>query len=250
MRIPLLAANWKMNKTNEEAFSFINTFLPMIESAANRETLIIPPFPSLGLVKNELTDSAVALGAQNLHQEKSGAYTGETSAEMLLAVGCTYVLVGHSERRQFFGESNFSCNEKIHAAFKAGLTPIYCIGETLEQREQETTLPVVEIQIKDGLKGLDPETAANIVIAYEPVWAIGTGLTATTEQAQEVHAAIRDLLRNRFGKEAAEAIRIQYGGSVKPGNVDELMAMPDIDGALVGGAALDPDSFARIVMFE
>ncbi len=251
MRKPILAANWKMNKTPKEAMEFCKDFAVAVKDHLDdREALIVPTALCVLAVADSLSGSAVTYGIQNIHDKPSGAYTGELSAPMAKAVGATYVIVGHSERRQYFGETNLGCNEKIHAIFNEGLTPIYCIGESLEQQEQGVTLPLVEIQVREGLAGLSKDQVAKIVLAYEPIWAIGTGKTATTEQAQQVHASIRGLLSTIFDEETAQAVRIQYGGSVKPGNVDDLMAMPDIDGALVGGASLDPESFARIVLFE
>lgn len=251
MRKSVIAANWKMNKTGTEATEFMHKFLPMVQNMPeDREIVIFPAAIALSRVGETLKGTQVFLGAQNMHFENKGAFTGELSATMLLDEGCRYVIVGHSERRMFFGESNQICNRKIHAAFNAGLTPIYCIGETLEQREQEITLPLVEIQVREGLAGLSTNQVGMMVIAYEPVWAIGTGKTATTDQAQQVHASIRNVLKNIYDKQTADLVRIQYGGSVKPANADELMSMPDIDGALVGGASLDPESFARIALFE
>ena len=185
-----------------------------------------------------------------MHWEKEGAFTGETSADMLLAVGCTHVIIGHSERRQYFAETDESVNKKMKAAFQHGLTPIVCVGETLQEREDGSTLKVVERQVKVGAAGLTPEQSAKLVIAYEPVWAIGTGKTATPEQAQEVHAMIRKMLGGLYGEATAQKIRILYGGSVKPDNVDSLMAKPDIDGGLVGGASLKASDFARIVKYQ
>jgi len=251
MRKPIIAANWKMNKTIEEAEAFTRDFIGRFDSfPPDREIVLIPPSIAIFKVREAVKNTPIHIGAQNVHQEPAGAYTGELSAGMLNAAGCEYVVIGHSERRCYFSESNYLCNVKIHAAFSAGLTPIYCIGETLEQRENDVILPVVEIQVREGLIGLTAEDAAKVVIAYEPVWAIGTGRTATTDQAQEVHASIRQILAESFNKETAQQIRIQYGGSVKPANIDDLMAMPDIDGALVGGAGLDPESFANIVLFK
>ena len=251
MRRSILAANWKMNKNLDEIKPYVDKFVELISGMPDdRETVIIPTAICLEKTKDAIGRANVALGAQNMHHEDSGAYTGEISAPMLLNAGCRYVTIGHSERRQFFGETNKACNDKIHSALKHGLVPIYCIGETLEEREAGITHPLVEIQVRQGLAGLSKEQAAELVLAYEPVWAIGTGKTASTEQAQEEHGAIRKLLENIFDQKTAQAVRIQYGGSVKAGNVDDLMSMPDIDGALVGGAGLDPESFARIVMYK
>ena len=251
MRKSILAANWKMNKTVQEALAFVETFKALVQDAPkDREIVLIPPFLSIAAVGSALAGTAIDLGAQNMHQEPGGAYTGEISTAMLVAQKVLYVVIGHSERRQFFHETNQSCNAKIHAAFQAGLVPIYCIGETLEQREGGITLPLMEIQVREGLTGLSARQASQIVIAYEPVWAIGTGKTATTDQTQEVHGAIRHVLKGVFDESVSQAVRIQYGGSVKPSNVDDLMSMPDIDGALVGGAGLEPESFARIALYK
>lgn len=251
MRKPILAANWKMNKTPAQAIAFVEDFLPRLDAMpADREAVLIPTLLALPAVQTAIQGSAVQLGAQDVHPEKKGAYTGEVSAPMLAEAGCHYVVIGHSERRQYFHETNTSCNRKIHAAFAEGLVPIYCIGETLKQRENGVTHPLVEIQVREGLAGLLPEQVGRIVLAYEPVWAIGTGVTATTDQAQQVHASLRAVLAGIFGSDVANQVRIQYGGSVKPENVDELMKMEDIDGALVGGASLDPQSFSRIVLFK
>jgi len=249
MRLPLLAGNWKMNKTVEETRRFTAGFVGLIGKPADREAALIPPFTSLPTMAEALKESGVVYGAQNCASEREGAYTGEISPVMLKELGCKYVIIGHSERRQLFGESNGSCNKKIKLAQQCELTPIYCIGETLEQREAEETFKVLENQIKNGLAGLG-ERVAGIVLAYEPIWAIGTGKTATPEQAQEAHGFIRNLVAELFGYAVAEDLRILYGGSVKPDNVDSLMAKADVDGALVGGASLTPDSFARIVNFE
>ncbi len=247
----ILAANWKMNINLDDVPVFMTKFLDLVnEMGDDREALIIPTDICLSKTKQSIGDSKVSLGGQNMHHKESGAYTGEVSGPMLVNAGCKYVVVGHSERREYFGETNLSCNKKIKGALDCGLIPIYCIGETLKQREARITLPLVEIQVREGLAGLSNEQAASIVIAYEPVWAIGTGKTATAEQAQEVHQSIRGILKKIFDGKTSKSIRIQYGGSVKPGNVDELMAMPDIDGALVGGASLDPESFARIVLYQ
>lgn len=251
MRKSIMAANWKMNKTSTEATEFAQQFLPLVSDLSDDcEVIIFPASTAIPAVNQVVKGSNVLLGAQNMHFEKSGAFTGELCSAMLIDEGCKYVIVGHSERREYFGETNQLCNKKIHAVFEAGLRPIYCIGETLEQREQRITLPLVEIQVRQGLASLSPEQVEQVVIAYEPVWAIGTGKTATTEQAQQVHASIRQVLEMLYDEKTAAKVRIQYGGSVKPANVDELMSMPDIDGALVGGASLDPESFARIALFE
>ena len=197
-----------------------------------------------------MTNSNIGLGAQNLFWEAQGAYTGEISAAMLVSAGCRYVIIGHSERRQFFGETDDSVNKKIKSAIQANLIPVMCIGETESERDADKTFSVLDKQVKMGLEGLSSEDLTSLVIAYEPVWAIGTGKTATSEQAQEVHRFLRSLIEKQYDESLAASIRILYGGSVKPGNVGELMAMPDIDGALVGGASLDPDVFSKIIHFQ
>jgi triosephosphate isomerase (TIM) len=249
VRRPILAANWKMYKTVGETVAFAKAFVPRIGDAGDVDVAIAPPFPSLAALGAALTGSAVALAAQNVHPEEQGAFTGEVSAPMLRELGCAYAIVGHSERRTLFGESSAFVARKAAALLRHGIRPIVCIGESLGEREGGRTAEVIERQLRESLAELPDERAAELVIAYEPIWAIGTGRTATPEMAQEVHAQVRTGLRARFGA-SADAIRIQYGGSVKPDNVRELMAQPDIDGALVGGASLDPESFARIVRFE
>ncbi|RME63402.1 MAG: triose-phosphate isomerase [Nitrospirae bacterium] len=246
MRVPLIAANWKMHKTTEETRQFLIEFLPHVSSVSDVEVVIAPPFTSLAVAAKFLKGSSVKLAAQNVFWESSGAYTGEISPVMLKDCECSYVIIGHSERRQYFGETNETVNKKISACQKEGLGVIMCVGETLEQREKGLTFNVLEEQITEGLKDLPSQ---GLVIAYEPVWAIGTGKTATKEQAQEAHEFIRGLLRKLYGTEA-ESIRILYGGSVKPENISELMAQPDVDGALVGGASLKVESFVKIVKFK
>ncbi|NLH47562.1 MAG: triose-phosphate isomerase [Myxococcales bacterium] len=248
-RRPILAGNWKMHMLTGEAIQLAGALAKEVGELTDRDVVLIPPFTALAAVHGAIAGTRIGLGAQNGHWEPKGAFTGEISMPMIKDAGCQYVTIGHSERRQYFGETNQSCRAKIQAALVAGLTPIYCLGETLEQREANRTFQVVETQLAEGLAGFNADELATLVIAYEPVWAIGTGKTATPEQAQEVHAFIRGRLAEAFGPARAEATRIQYGGSVKPDNVDELMAKPDIDGALVGGAALKADGFARIVKF-
>jgi triosephosphate isomerase (TIM) len=245
MRKPIIAGNWKMYKTVSEAKDFATQLKPLVADVHDRTILVCPTFTNLQDVCDILCDSNVAVGAQNLYWEDEGAFTGEISAPMLKSVGCTYVIIGHSERRQYFGETDETVNKKVFAALKHNLTPIVCVGETLAQREKNETFKVIEKQIKEGLKGLETGNLKLVVIAYEPVWAIGTGKTATPEQAQEVHAFIRKLLP----KDVAAEIRILYGGSVKPENVKELMAKPDIDGGLVGGASLKVESFVKLIKF-
>jgi len=217
---------------------------------AGVEAMIAPPFTALSAVADLLAGSPVALGAQNLHPEKQGAFTGEISAPMLVAAGCRYVLVGHSERRQLFGETDEGVRLKITAALEAGLDPVLCIGETATEREAGRTFSVLDNQLKNGLEGLIPDRLRKLVIAYEPVWAIGTGKTASSAQTQEAHAYIRSQIAEGVEIALSKSIRILYGGSVKAENIAELMSMPDVDGALVGGASLDPDTFSRIVLYQ
>jgi triosephosphate isomerase len=249
MRRPILAANWKMHKTAGEAADFAAAFLPLVKDADAVDVVVAPPFTALDRLASALAGSNVALAAQNVSPEPQGAFTGEVSVGMLAELGCRYAIVGHSERRTLFGETDGFVARKAAALFAAGLVPIVCVGESLEEREAGRTTAVVGAQIDGSLAEVPAERASALVVAYEPIWAIGTGRTATPEMAQEVHAFVRERLRGRFG-DAARDIRIQYGGSVKPDNVDSLMAQPDIDGALVGGASLDPAAFARIVHFE
>ena len=249
MRRPILAANWKMQKTTGEAEAFVRTFLPLVKNASGVDVVIAPPFTALERIAGALRGSQVALAAQNLNAEEEGAFTGEIAPRMLADLGCSYAIVGHSERRTLYGETNQGVAAKAAAVLAHQMCPIICVGESLEQREGGQTSAVISSQIDESLSGLPGARAAEIVVAYEPIWAIGTGRTATPEMAQEVHAMIRDQLRSRFGEAGAE-IRIQYGGSVKPENVRDLMGQADIDGALVGGASLDPESFAKIVHFD
>ena len=249
-RLPILAGNWKMYKNRSEAADLANALVASVGSYQPAEVVLCPPFTSLETVANAIRGTRIKLGAQNCHFEDQGAFTGEISPLMLKDAGCSYVIVGHSERRQYFGETDEGINKKAQALYKHGLTPIICVGETLQERESNKTSDVVSTQIRGSLKGLPADKVAATVLAYEPVWAIGTGKTATKEQAQEVHALIRGLLAELYSKDLADQVRIQYGGSVKPQNVRELMQQADIDGALVGGASLEPDSFASIVKFD
>jgi triosephosphate isomerase len=249
VRRPIVAANWKMHKTVREAETFVAAFLPRVAGVRDVEIVLAPPFTALAAVAAKLAGSAVALAAQNVNAEKQGAFTGEIAPGMLAELGCRYGIVGHSERRALYGESDAVVAKKAAALLDHGLRPIVCVGETLEQREQGRTGAVVGAQLEGSLAAVPRERAGEIVVAYEPVWAIGTGRTATPELAQEVHATIRARLRERFGA-TGDAIRIQYGGSVKPDNAASLLSQPDIDGALVGGASLEPESFARIVRPE
>ncbi len=247
MRKPLIAGNWKMNKTVSQAEELAGALKDKLEEKNNVDIVICPPFSSLEAVCRIVKESNIGLGAQNLHWEKEGAYTGEISAPMIKEIGCQYVIVGHSERRQYFGETNETVNKKVKAALEFDLTPIVCVGEILEERESGKTFSVIESHLKEGLTGLKKQDILRIVVAYEPIWAIGTGKTATPQQANEVHNYIRQLLTGIHGEEIASQVRILYGGSVKPDNVSCLMAETEIDGALVGGAALQADSFVGIV---
>ncbi len=246
MITPCIAANWKMYKTTAQTAEFISEFLPSVKSVTDVEIIIAPPFTSLAKAGEMLKGSNVKLSAQDLYFEKEGAYTGEISLNMLIDVGCSYVIVGHSERRQYFNESDEFCNKKVKAAMAAGLSVMYCIGETRPERNSGKTFDIIKREIEGGLKDVAPE---KLVIAYEPIWAIGTGVTATPQQAQEAHVYVREQLKALYGDKANE-IRIQYGGSVKPENIAELMSQPDVNGALVGGASLKADSFAKIVKFR
>lgn len=247
MRKPLIAGNWKLNKTIKEAAMLVTLLLREITEFRHVEVVVCPPYTALSDVHELLLDSEMALGAQDLYWEDKGAFTGEVSGPLLKDAGCTYVIVGHSERRQFFYENDETVNKKTKAALNAGLIPIVCVGETLKERETEQTFHVIEKQIKGGLKELSSEEMGRAVIAYEPVWAIGTGKVATPEQAEEVHAFIRKELFKTFGTAIAVSTRILYGGSVKADNIALLMAKEDIDGALVGGASLEAGQFAAIV---
>lgn len=249
-RTPLIAGNWKMHKTGSQAAEAADRLKELVRRATDVEVMIAPTFTALCPVAQILKGSAIALGAQNLYWEKQGAFTGEISAEMLVDAGCSHVIIGHSERRQIFGETDATVNRKLQAAFAAGLVPVMCIGETEDQREAGETFSVLDKQVRDGLKDFAFDDLTGLVVAYEPVWAIGTGKTATREQVQEAHRFIRSLLETIFGKPFAGSVRILYGGSVKPDNVRSLMEMPDVDGALVGGASLDPETFSRLVFFN
>jgi triosephosphate isomerase len=246
-RRPLVAGNWKMHKTLAEAASLAREIRQGYQGTMAAEVVLAPPFTALTLVAQEISGSAIQLAAQDMFWEKQGAYTGAISPVMLKDAGCRLVIIGHSERRQYFGESNETVNKKIKAGLDAGLIPIVCIGETLAQREAQDTMAVIISQLSEGLSGLAATDIGKLIIAYEPVWAIGTGRTATLEQAQEVHSFIRRLLVDQAGAEVAEGLRLLYGGSVTPDNIRELAQAPDIDGALVGGASLKADSFLKIV---
>ncbi|MBI9076874.1 MAG: triose-phosphate isomerase [Desulfatibacillum sp.] len=250
-RTPLIAGNWKMFKTPREAARDAAALAKLVQGVEGVDVMIAPTFVCLAPVAQALEGSSIALGGQNLHWEKEGAFTGEISAPMLKAVGCSHVIIGHSERRQYFGETDQTVNQKIRAALDVGLKAVLCVGETEEERDQEKTLNVLDKQLKGGLKDISFSSGDDtLVVAYEPVWAIGTGKTATDEQAQEAHAYIRQVLAVLLGKELAKSTRILYGGSVKPANIAQLMSKPDIDGGLVGGASLDPETFSQIVRFQ
>jgi len=247
MRKRIIAGNWKMNKTVTEAAELARAVVGQMTAATETDVVLCPPFTDLTAVAAAIAGTPVKLGGQNLHWEEKGAFTGEISAAMLISAGCTYVIIGHSERRQYFGETDETVNLKVMAALKAGLIPILCVGETLAERQSDETAVVVERQVRAALDGLSDAQVAGLVIAYEPVWAIGTGVVATTAQAQEVHALIRTLVGKLYNVQVAAALRIQYGGSMKPDNAGQLLAQKDIDGGLIGGASLDARSFLDIV---
>jgi triosephosphate isomerase len=248
MRKKVIAGNWKMNNDLNGSRELINKLVNGLKKERyNCEVIICPPFTSLAEAGSLLKNSSIMLGAQNMHEAESGAYTGEISATMIKSTGSQYVILGHSERRTIFKESDELINKKLKAALKSGLNPIFCIGETLEEREKNVTNVVLKRQVTVGLEGISAQELGNIIIAYEPVWAIGTGRTATPQQAEDAHAFIRNLIKEKYSGNAAENIIIQYGGSVKPDNSGELLSQPDIDGALVGGACLKADSFIAII---
>ena len=247
MRIPVLAANWKMHKTVQDAIAFTRAFAPRVADVSDAEIVLAPPFTALGAVVDACRGTRIAVAGQDLYWETHGAFTGEVSAGMLREAGASHAIIGHSERRHLFGDDDTAVNRKVQAAIGAELTPIVCVGETLDQREAGQTVAVLDRQIERGVRELTAEQVAALIVAYEPVWAIGTGRTATPDQAQEAHAHIRYRLAEIAGGEAADRCRLLYGGSVKPGNARDLSAERDVDGALVGGASLDPDSFAEIV---
>jgi triosephosphate isomerase (TIM) len=247
IRKKLIAGNWKMNKTTSDAVQLAQELVTEIGKVVDIDIVICPPFTSLESVGKTIDGSTVKLGAQNMHPETNGAFTGEISAPMLRAFFATHVILGHSERRQYFAETDAFINKKVISALKNQLRPILCVGETLAEREAGATLKVVQTQLEAGLEGVSKDLATSVVIAYEPVWAIGTGKVATTEQAQEVHAFIRTLLTKLFGEQIAQKVRILYGGSMKPANAPELLAQKDIDGGLIGGASLESRSFVDLV---
>lgn len=247
MRRPIIAGNWKMHKTVQESIDIGIGLKRKFYTFSDADIVICPPFTALSRVSDVITDSAIMLGAQDMYWESEGAFTGEISPTMLKDAGCRYVIIGHSERRHIFGETDEDVNKKLKVVLKHGMVPIMCVGEKLEERDHGMTFEVLEKQLGRGLKDLAKDEAVRVIIAYEPVWAIGTGRTATPQQAQEAHKFIRDFIERTHNKEAAVKIRIQYGGSVKPGNIAQLMAQEDVDGALVGGASLDVNSFTEIV---
>jgi len=248
-RIPLIAGNWKMFKTCSEAVATAATLAKNVADVSDRDVMIAPPFTALYPVSEVLAGGRVSLGAQNLFWEKEGAYTGEISTAMLLSAGCRYVIIGHSERRQYFNETDETVNRRIQAALKGELIPVFCVGESEQERDTRQTFSVLDKQVKNGLENLFADDLEKLVVAYEPVWAIGTGKTATSRQAQEVHEFLRSLLKKSLGQELADSVRILYGGSVKPDNIAELMGMSDVDGALVGGASLNADTFSAVVHY-
>ncbi|MFH0935273.1 MAG: triose-phosphate isomerase [Candidatus Omnitrophota bacterium] len=247
MRKIIIAGNWKMYKTIKEGQELVNALKRDLYNIENIDVVICPPYTLLSCLADMLIESNISLGAQDLFWEEEGAFTGEVSARMLADSGCNFVIIGHSERRQYFGETNESVNKKLKAALACGLIPIVCVGETLKEREGKKTFKVLEDHLTNGLSGINQQEVLKIIIAYEPVWAIGTGKTASSAQAEEAHKYIRDLLAKLYDRETADSIRIQYGGSVKPGNISELIREADVDGALVGGASLDGATFAEII---
>jgi len=249
-RLPLIAGNWKMYKTGSEAAEEARKLVQRIAALPDREAMIAPAFTALAAVGEVLRGGPIGLGAQDLYWEAEGAYTGEVSGPMLVSAGCTHVIIGHSERRQYFGETDETVNKKIGAALSNRLIPVVCIGESEAQRDADQTFSVLDKQVTKGLYGFTPEALKPLVVAYEPVWAIGTGKTATPEQAQEVHRFIRGVIEKRLGASFSASVRILYGGSVKPENIDALMAKDDIDGALVGGASLKAETFSKIIQFK
>lgn len=249
MRKPIIAGNWKMYKTVERAINLVSELAGLLPNNDQVEVVICPPFTALDAVVETTAGTNIVVGAQNMHWEAEGAFTGEISPMMLRQMGCQYVILGHSERRQYFGEADDNINKKVRAAFKHDLTPIVCVGETLEQREKGITEQVIRQQVEGALADLEANYAANLVMAYEPVWAIGTGKTASNLDAQKVINFIRGVIQGLYNETVAEKVRIQYGGSVKPDNIAGLMEQKDIDGALVGGASLNAETFAAIVKF-
>jgi triosephosphate isomerase len=250
MRHPIIAGNWKMFKTRAETSAFFDALIPQIQNVEHCDIVVAPPFTALSAAADEAEGTRVAVSAQDVHWEKEGAFTGEISVRMLLDAGCTYTIVGHSERRQFFGETDETVEKKTRAGIAGGLDVIACVGETLSERDAGQALETVQRQVRNGLGRLTEANLSHIIVAYEPVWAIGTGRTATPEIAAEMHAAIRKTFAEIYNEAAADALRILYGGSVKPENITALMKEKDIDGALVGGASLDAASFAAIIKYQ
>ncbi|MDL2217687.1 triose-phosphate isomerase [Christensenellaceae bacterium OttesenSCG-928-M15] len=249
MRKPIIAGNWKMNKTPDEAAALVAELIPLVRDA-ECEVVVCPPYVDLCAVAPLLKDTNIKLGAQNIHWAQNGAFTGEISADMLKAYGVSYAIIGHSERRQYFGETDETVNSRAKAAIAAGITPIICVGESLEQRESGITDAWVSGQTKAALKDISASDIEKLVIAYEPIWAIGTGKTATSEQANETIGVVRNAIAEIAGQDVADKVRIQYGGSMNPKNVSELMAMPEIDGGLIGGASLKAEDFSKVVMYS
>lgn len=249
-RKPIIAGNWKMNKTNQQAEQLISELLPLVSGVKKTEVVICVPFTDIAKAAELCRGTAVHVGAQNISWADSGAFTGEISAEMLIEAGAEYVIIGHSERRQYFGETDATVNARLKKALEKGLKPIVCVGETLDQREKNRTKSVLRKQTNAALEGISEEDMANVVIAYEPVWAIGTGKTATSEQAQETIRFIRNVIAKKFDRKLANKTRIQYGGSMNAGNAKDLMAQKDIDGGLIGGASLKAEDFSKIVKFD
>jgi triosephosphate isomerase len=248
-RKTIIAGNWKMNKTSCDTKAFAEEFKPIFPRGKWCTVVLCVPYVDIPMAVRCFKDTRVAIGAQNLHEQPSGAYTGEVSGEMLKVLGVRYVIVGHSERRQYFGETDLTVNRKVHAALDAGLYPIVCVGESLEQRELGVTMELIAYQVKAALAGVPAERMRHVVVAYEPIWAIGTGRTATSRQADETIAVIRGMVKNLYGEAVASKIRIQYGGSMNPKNAAELMAMPNIDGGLIGGASLKAMDFSQVVNY-
>ena len=247
MRTPVLAANWKMFKTTHDTLAYVRELGALIKNVKGAEIVVAPPFTSLVTASEAVRNTRIGVAAQNMHFEREGAFTGEVNATMIKDAGATYVILGHSERRRMFGDTDAWVNKKVIAAIAADLTPIFCVGETLTEREAGQTLALLDRQVRDGLKDVAAADVAEIIIAYEPVWAIGTGKNATPAEADEAHRHIRARLREWFGEAAADRCRILYGGSVKPDNIADLLKLPDVDGALIGGASLDVQSFFQII---
>ena len=250
MRKPIIIANWKMYKTRAEAAAFCRAFLPLIDGQDRVAAVICAPFTQLDVLASELADSKVGFGAQNFYPVAEGAFTGEVSLPMLQEIGVQYVIIGHSERREIFGENEALIHEKVQAAYAAGMQPILCVGEHLGQRAEGKTVSVCSGQMLSAVKGLTEEQMKTLIVAYEPIWAIGTGKTATAADAEEVIGALRKAIAEAYSQDIADCVRFQYGGSVKPENISELMAQPDIDGALVGGASLNPESFSQLILYK